>query len=214
MKTHMKRLVRLVAAAAMLLAFSSPARADVISLGSGETASFDILWSRVVSGVDLTALGEFTVSLQDTYVDVLITLTNNTLLESEKIHSIGFNTDPSATGLTNVQAGTYFTNFNLNTTFPDFQTIDICVYTANNCAGGPETGNLPGNGGTDTFGFRLLGDFSGGLALSTFAVKFQGDLGSFEFEGHRPPASVPEPSGLMLTALGLAATGIARRRRI
>lgn len=210
----MTRLFRSACIAAVLMAGASAtdARAATISIAAGETQSFDILWSKVVSGIDLTALGQFTVSVQNTFADFMITLTNNTSLASEKVHSIGFNTDPDGTSLSNPQSGTYFKNFQLSSNFPSFKRIDVCAWTTENCSGGGQGSNLPGLGVSDTFGFRLNGNFDNGLSLSTFAIKFQGDLGSFEFEGNRPPGTtVPEPSVLLLVGLGMATTFGARR---
>ena len=43
-------------------------------------------------------------------------------------------------------------------------------------------------------------------------MKFQGDLGSFEFADTTPPRSVPEPSTLALLTIGAAAMVLSRRR--
>ena len=189
------------------------AEASVITAGPDSTTSFDILWSKMVGTTELLAVGAFDVTVTDTFVDFLITVTNDTNLYNQRVHSIGFDTDPNGTGLTNTASGTYFKDFALNQKLPGFQKVDICAWSTQNCSGGGQQSNLPGLGGTDTFGFRLLGDFSDGIEISRFAIKFMGDLGSFEFEGHQPPPtqSVPEPAAMAL--MGLGALGLAARRR-
>lgn len=189
-----------------------PANASVISVDPDSTTSFDIVWSQTVGSTQLLALGEFSLSVTDTFVDFLITLTNDTGLYNQRIHSVGFDTDPNGNRLTNTVSGTYFQKFALNQNLPGFKRIDICAWTTQNCSGGGQQSNLPGLGAMDTFGFRLTGDFSDGIDVSRFAIKFMGDLGSFEFEGHeRPRQSVPEPTSLLL--IGLGATGFAAFRR-
>ena len=195
---------------------ASRADAAPIAIAADSTRSFEIVWSQMVGATELRAVGEFQVTVTDTYTNFLITLTNETPLLNERIHSLGFNTNPNAQSLTNTIAGSYFDSFRLNTNFPSFQRIDVCVYTANNCTGGAQTQNLPGLGATDTFGFQLNGNFSNGIVLDTFAIQFMGDLGSFQFEGDQPPpppSGVPEPATLLLVALGLTVSRATRYRR-
>ena len=218
----MKRLAASVALAAFLAlgVLSGEAQAASISIPSGGTQSFDIFWSKVVGTTDLTALGEFNVNVTDSYADFYVTLTNNTdAAAGESVHSIGFNSAPNGTSITMLDPGDYFKSLGLQQTFPGFKTIDICAWTANNCSGGAQGSNLPGGGapvGTDTFAFRLGGDFSSGLALTNFVIKFQGSLGSFEFTDTTPPSNVPEPSSLLLLAVGSVAAifGASRRRAV
>jgi hypothetical protein len=200
-----------IAAIVSVAPFVTDARADAISLNSGMTYQFDVVWSLLVSkggtSTTLQALGEFDVAVTDTYADFLITLTNDTALVSERIHSIGFNTAPEATALSNPVSGSVFQNFALYQNFPSFQTIEVCAWTSNNCSGGAQRNNLPGGGASDTFGFRLESDFTDGLDITAFAIKFQGDLGSYQFSGNPspPPITVPEyDSSASLLLVGMA----------
>jgi hypothetical protein len=196
---------------------NTDAQAASISIPSPGSQTFDILWSKVVSGINLTALGEFKVDVTDTYADFAVTLTNNTVASAgEKVHSIGFNSDPNGTSITMLDAGNYFQSLGLNQNFPSYKKIDVCAWASNNCSGGGQGSNLPGGGapvGTDSFAFRLNGDFSDGLVLNNFVIKFQGDLGSYEFVDTAPPTSVPEPATLALLGIGLSLAEVRRRRR-
>jgi hypothetical protein len=197
--------------------FARDARAASITIAHDSSDSFQVLWSLMVGTTELTALGEFDVTVTNGYVDFFVTLTNDTTLVSEKVHSIGFNTDPNGTSLTVLDSGTYFQNFSLDQKFPSFKKVDICTWGTENCQGGGQGSNLPGGGapvGTDSFAFRLNGNFSDGLNVDRFVIKFQGTLGSFEFEDtSSPPPSLPEPSSLLLLAMGVVVTSLSARRR-
>jgi hypothetical protein len=211
----MIKLLRIPALACAALAITaSSARAASISIPASGSKSFDIFWSLMVGSTQLTALGQFDVTVTNGYADFAVDLTNNTSLASEKVHSIGFNADPNGTSIAVTDKGEYFQNFGLDQKFPGFKTVDICVWGTQNCSGGADGSNLPGAGTSDTFGFRLFGDFSQGLRLDNFVVKFQGQLGSFEFADTTPPRSVPEPSTLALLTIGAAAMMLARRRSL
>jgi hypothetical protein len=194
---------------------ATSARAASISIPSPGSASFDIVWSKVVGTTNLTAVGKFFVDVSDTSADFYVTLANNTVASAgESVHSIGFNSDPNGTSITMLDpAGHYFTSIGLDQTFPSFKKIDICAWASNNCSGGAQGSNLPGGGVSDYFAFRLNGDFSDGLILNNFVVKFQGNLGSYEFADTTPPKSVPEPSFLLLLSFGIVASIAANRRR-
>ena len=206
----MTRFIRPLVIAAILHIGLSASRAEAapVILGANESITFDVIWSQLVGTTELRALGLVTVQVHDSSIDFVFTITNQTALWNERIHGIGFSTDPNATGLSNIDPGTYFQNFALNSTFPGFQTIDVCAWTTNNCSGGPQGNNLPGMGTTDTFGFTLNGNFSSGVVLDQFVIQFMGDLGSYQFVGR-----VPEPATLMLFGMGLLGTAIGMRRR-
>jgi hypothetical protein len=215
----MTRLLRTVVLTAFaVMAGPLSARAASITIAGGSSASFDVYWSQMVGGASLSAVGDFDVTVTNTYVDFDITLTNNTAAKAnEAVHSIGFNSDPNGTSLSMLDAGEYFKSFGLDQKFPGYKTVDICAWASNNCTGGAQGANLPGGGapvGSDTFGFRLMGDFSNGITLSDFVIKFQGDLGSYELSASSiRPTSMPEPSSVVLLLTGAAATFIGARRR-
>jgi len=208
----MKRIAGVFSVTAILMfsVLAGDAHATSIAIPSPGSDSFDIFWSKTVGSTQLTALGQFKVDVTDTYADFYVTLTNNTVASAnEMVHSIGFNSDPNGTSIYMKDGGNYFTSLGLDQTFASYKKIDICTWTTNNCSGGAQGSNLPGGGapvGTDTFSFRLNGDFSDGLVLNNFVIKFQGDLGSFEFGDSSPTIPTPEPSSLiLLTSGGLAA---------
>jgi len=209
----MIRLLRIpILACAALAITTGTAKAASISILANGSKSFDIYWSLVVGSTQLSALGAFNVTVTNSYADFDVDLTNKTAASAgETVHSIGFNSDPNGTSITLKNPDNYFQNFGLDQKFPGFKTVDICVWASNNCSGGAEGSNLPG-GKSDGFAFRLLGDFTQGLKLDNFVVKFQGDLGSFEFADTTPPRSVPEPSTLALLTIGAAAMMLSRRR--
>lgn len=196
----------------------APAHAASISIASSSSSSFDIYWSLLVGGTELAAVGNFDVNVTDSYVDFAVTLTNNTVASAnEAVHAIGFNADPNGTKLSMLDSGDYFTSLGLDKTFAGYKTIDICAWASQNCAGGGQGANLPGGGapvGSDSFAFRLFGDFTDGITLSNFVIKFQGDLGSYEFGGSTDrPTSTPEPASALLLLTGAAATFFGTRRR-
>ena len=70
------------------------AHAATISIASSSSSSFDVYWSLLVGGTELAAVGNFDVTVTDSYVDFAVTLTNDTVASAnEKVHAIGFNAD-------------------------------------------------------------------------------------------------------------------------
>ncbi|MPY87334.1 MAG: cistern family PEP-CTERM protein [Luteitalea sp.] len=182
---------------------------------SGPT-SFTINWSMPdvdVDGHDLLASGLFTVNgLSSSELDLTVQLTNDTTTDGdtfkENVLSVGWNASPEITSLSTGAsgfAGSVFTDFTLNTNFPSFQGINLCAWAGNNCAGGPVNDGLFGDGSSDTFRLLLGGDFGDtpSVTLDTFAIKFQGDAGSFQLEGNGN-GQVPEPTSLLLLGVALA----------
>lgn len=158
-------------------------------------------------------LGAATTDANGTYQLLTITMTNNTVGQlGEYISAFGFNSDPTPT-VANFTAGTTFTGLSVNTNFPSFQTIDICVYTGNACSAAPAPNGLYAPN-SDTVSMRLYG--STPFTLSNYVIRFAGNLGSFESQGcvvGQACDSVPEPSSLLLLGSGIAGVALLSRNR-
>lgn len=203
-------------AAALSLGVTANAGAATINLTANTTTSFDILWELAIANppVTLSALGEFTATVTNTFIDFTVVMNNNTPAVSEQIHSFGFNINPDPTSVSNIVVGTNFAFVGLEQNMPSIDnSIDVCIWADNNCAGGNQPANLDG-GDSDTISFRLNGNFTNGAILDTFGIKFQGAVQSYEFQGNVPPPTtqVPEPGSMVLVGLGLASVLGARRR--
>jgi hypothetical protein len=194
--------------------------------------SFTINW-----GLDdpvLSAVANFTLdSLTENQAIFTIDLLNNTELTASDpdlvnaaILSMGFGVDPDATGsfrqdTNNSDDTDVFDQVKNDVTFAGFQTLDICVLSSNNCAGGNVKDGLQA-GDNDEFQVILEGSFANGstnsLIISPLAIKFQTSQGSYELSGepedpdNPPPVlqQVPEPTTLL--ALGLLGFGMVLSR--
>jgi len=210
----MGRFARVAAIAGLSLGvLSTEAKAGPITLAAGTTTTIAVDWTQVEALGTLAAFGLFTVSVDASgdWATFLITLTNNTATSmNEKVHSIGFDVDPNATGLTNPVQGTIFRNFTLN---PVLQSVDVCAFTTVSCSANLGLVNLSGGGASDTFGFTLLGNFDQGLTLSNFMVSFQQGTSVDRYAG--TARTVPEyqsSASFLLVGLGfIAAMGGWRR---
>jgi hypothetical protein len=133
--------------------------------------------------------------------------------------------DPDATGATvtsNDNTNTTDWAAATNTTFPGFQQVDLCVFGGQNCAGGSSDGLESGE--QDSLTLSIAGDYSNGILLELFPVKYQsvgpGGL-SIEFAGtptltgggDEPPSNIPEPSILGLFGISMFGLGLLRRRQ-
>ena len=203
----------IIAAALSVGVLSSEAQAGPITIGAGTTSTIAVDWTQVEALGTLAAFGLFTVSVDASgdWATFLITLTNNTATSlNEKVHSIGFDVDPNATGLTSPVQGSIFRNFQL---YPLIQTVEVCAFTTVSCALNAGLVNLSGGGASDTFGFTLTGNFDQGLTLSNFMVSFQNGLSVDRYAG--AARTVPEyqsSASFLLVGLGfVAAVGGWRR---
>jgi hypothetical protein len=222
----------LLAAALVLLSgvvFVPEARAEFsVDVTSADVnSSFRIDWnyaSNTASGGRLTAplssVGIFTIdSFSSSDLVMTATIDNTTTLTSgltqSYLMSIGIATNPVVSA-TLTTPGTTFTQVESAGNFPGgFSSIDVCLYSANNCSGGKIQDGLAA-GSTDSFTVALAGNFgsSPSVTLSDFAVKFQTNEGSYEFgDGGSFLSETPEPPTALLFATALlVAVGLVRRR--
>jgi hypothetical protein len=207
-----KTLVRAASVAAVLsLGVTANASAATIDLTSGANV-FQIVWDHDTQPLD--AIANFTANVSSGSIVFTVTVTNNSADVGSGLQSFGFNINPDPTGIQNF-TGTVFTAAGLEQNLPSIDnSIDVCVWAANNCQGGPQQSNLNGGGAVGTASFTLLGNFASGATLDLFGAKFQTAFGSFEFEGNPPPPTtqVPEPTSMVLVGLGMASVlGLKRR---
>ncbi|HKJ23781.1 MAG TPA: cistern family PEP-CTERM protein [Myxococcota bacterium] len=190
-------------------------------LASDAGGSFDVHW-----GVDdpaLSAMATFTVtSFAAGSVVLDITLDHTTDLADSgltnaAILSMGFGVDPEVVA-TLSGVGSVFdtvgTGSGPQRTFPGgFKQIDVCIFAAG-CSGGSINSGLAA-GSSDSFQVTLTpesSDFSDGLTLAFFPIKFQTSAGSFEPPGGFTPP-IPEPTSVLLYAAGVMVVGVGGQRR-
>jgi hypothetical protein len=186
--------------------------------------SFTMNWSLPASEPNanntqnINSTGTFKVnSLNSNNLELQVTLTNTTVATYQAaLMSLGLGVAPDATA-TLTQLGTKFNDVDVPTqqNFPGgFKDIDVCAYSANGCAGGNINQGLQSGGNSDTFILRIASNTLNGfgqnpeVTLSSFAVKYQTQDGSYEIPGNPGGGGggsqpVPEPT----TMLGLLAVG-------
>ncbi len=188
-----------VVAVTMLLglaAFPVGAQASAFTI-NGITDDFGVNYNVVTPGGDpLTATGSFNVTAFSA-TEATIAVTINNTDSQYVVSAIGFNTNTPVTGSYATTGAKFDGAIGNNVNFPSFQTIEVCAYTAQNCASSANPLALQPNS-SDSFDLKLTGDFTNGLTLSTFAIKFAGGPeGSFQGGGQ-----VPVPGTLLLFGLG------------
>ncbi|CAN5896899.1 hypothetical protein BH11PSE8_BH11PSE8_12520 [soil metagenome] len=219
---------KLAAGVAAALSFVGMANASMLSF-VGINDSGSLLFSTVQDGATLSALAQFTLtSRTQTQAVFSVSIANNSSGPgTNRLMSMGIDvvspTLTSASGSGNWSAG-------VGQTLPSFQTVDLCIYASNGCAGGNINNGL-GEGLADLFTLTLAtaGDFTPGITFnSPFGVKFQ-DVGrsgnSYEFAGDPctggqcggggggGPNQIPEPTSLLLVGAALVGLAATTRRR-
>lgn len=199
-----------------LMFFAGQASAALISVDNTTTvgSTYDFSYSLDVGGgIELTGETSFSlISFEAGKVVFDITATNtSTTGQTTRLSAFGFDVSPAASGIELVTAGDVFQQVELNPS-PDLPSysVDICAYSGSNC---PDGSDGLEEGESDTLRLAILGDFSNGVTLSEFPIRFTGDFGSYVFGPDNGTEEVPEPAILGLLGLGLAGLGMAMRRR-
>jgi hypothetical protein len=200
----------------------SPA-SDVYTVGitaADVGGSFDVAWS--LADPALAATGTFSVvSFTSSSIVLGITLSNTTDLsvsglDKAAILSLALGVTPNPTSKTLTSAGAVFDSLGKGSgpgqNYPGgFTGIDVCVYSAQNCAGGNVNDGLQA-GASDSFVLRLRGNWANGITLAAFGIKFQTSDGSYQLAG-RPGAPIPEPTAALVFGLGLLVASYGSRGR-
>lgn len=225
---------------AAALTLSGPAvSAPIYSIGIGSSGTKFALYFDAASP-DLSAFANVSVyNATATQLVLNFAITNDTAvseagpLTQASLMSLGLDFDPDPTGASlSVSVFDGLTTSVSN--FPGGFKIDVCIFASNNCQGGDinkgllvqdlpgidKDSNLDGTSGN----IRLIltrPQSTAAWDLNTAAVKFQTNLGSYEFAGCTTEnqcttaTRVPEPTSLALVSsvvMAFAAVGWRRRR--
>lgn len=224
---------------ATLLCSGHAAAAPIRSINVGSTGNFVLYFDSPSPG--LSAYVNVDVySASNTQLVLRFAVTNDTMVSEAgpvtqaALMSIGLDFSPNPTSAILSMSGALFDGLASSVSnFPGGYTIDVCAFAANNCQGGDIKDGLlvQDLGGTDkdiagpagdTFRLALTrASSTTAWSLNTAAVKFQTNLGSYEFAGCTTEnqcsttTRVPEPGSLALVggvAIAFAVTGWRRRR--
>jgi hypothetical protein len=182
-----------------LAAFPVGAQASPITI-DGINDDFVVNYNILTPGGDpLTATGTFDVTaFSSTEATIAVTINNTDSVYV--VSAVGFNTTSPVTGSYIIEGAKFDGSLANDVNFPSLQTIEICAFTSANCSSSTNGEALQPNS-SDSFTLNLTGDFSEGLTLSTFGIKFAGGPeGSFEGTG-----KVPVPGTLLLFGVGFVA---------
>jgi hypothetical protein len=213
----MRNFRSLAFAAMTTAALAYPTTASATTIFVDGNTSFSVNWLLTSTNPDLAGSALFTIS---NWTDQAFKLTVSNIANSTattpninaRLVSFGFGLSPDATSFTSIVNGATFA-FGFSN-FPAFQTVDVCAFAGNNCAGGGNGGLSPGQTSSDILSMLISGNFADGVTFSPVAVKFQTAVGSFEFDGGTPNTPVPEPASLLLFGSGLVAVGYKARRML
>lgn len=196
---------------------------QTVKIGAADVGkSFEQNWFVTPpGGFDLKATATFkVVSFSATELELDIWIDNEVdPMFQAAILSFGFGIDPDATAVLSSN-GTVFdmTAPGANENFPGgFKNIDICIFAANNCAGGNINDGLQA-GASDHLGLTITSAFGSEpdqmATLAAFPIKFQTQNGSFEFPGGGGGMEVSEPGSFGIALLGLTLATLFGRRRL
>ncbi len=221
------RITRCATAAVLAFAVSTASAAVIVDDTSDD---FNVQWSSdVYSGATLLGTLKATAAFDVQSIAAgeaifKVTVSNNTTgsFVNAGMASFSFLTTPGSTGSYQT-AGSVFDGIG-GGSVPSFKYHTVCAYAANNCNGGAQ-GDLLAVGDSDTFWLKLAWD--GGASLTfpddqtgkqgtykNWAIKFQTNVGSFEFAAGpgTNEFNVPSPAPLALIGIGLLGAAVARRR--
>jgi len=184
--------------------------------------SFTAGYNYVLDGATIDAtikyiFDGFTTSAGSSTATFEVIVTNNSSgAGTNRIVSFGI--DMVAPALTDVSDNTSFWSETLNTNFPGFHKIDLCVWSGTNCDGGANAGVLEGASSDFLLMLTFAGTnptpitFTGPFPTKWQSVGNAGNSYELDINGWGPPVLIPEPGTLALVSLALFGLGALGRR--